>query len=140
VLMKSLKGRTEHTENRLFYGLSFCLDGQITYTFKGQKFVSNKNNAVILPKGATYTLYCNKDGLFPLINFDCAEPLCDRHIVLPLENPSAALKEYEYIKKLSLAELNYQLCLMKAFCFISVLKNILFHANKSYRLPANRNK
>ena len=53
----SKKGRTEHTEQRPFYGLSFCLGGQITYMFNGKKIVSNKNNAVILPMGATSVSY-----------------------------------------------------------------------------------
>lgn len=103
----SKKGRTEHTENRLFYGLSFCLGGQITYTFKGQKFVSNKNNAVILPKGATYSLHGDKEGLFPLINFDAQNFSCESFIVISLDDPLRHINDFNKLSDYFLREDKY---------------------------------
>ena len=65
----SPKGRFVKIENRKCFGLSFCIDGQITYTHNGNKIISDKNYAVILPEGQTYTLYGDKTGSFPVINF-----------------------------------------------------------------------
>ena len=44
----SPKGKNNTMHNRNSYGLSFCLEGQITYTQNGKKYVSDKNHAVIL--------------------------------------------------------------------------------------------
>ncbi len=106
VTVRQIKGTGAVIKNRTSYGLSFCYDGQITYTFDGVDYISDPDCAIILPKGATYSLSIDKGGFFPLINFDCDGLLCDRHIVLPLKNPSALIKEFEYIKKLSLFEKN----------------------------------
>lgn len=106
VTVRQIKGTSAEIKKRPNYGLSFCYDGQITYTLDGVDYISDPDCAIILPKGRTYSLRIDKSGFFPLINFDCDGFLCDKHIVLPLENPSALIKEFEYIKKLSLFEKN----------------------------------
>ena len=69
--ISSPSGKTREMKNRKYYGLSFCIKGQITYTQNGKQYISNNTNAVLLPKGGYYSLISNKDGLFPIINFDC---------------------------------------------------------------------
>ena len=76
----SPKGRFEKINDRKTYGLSVCNDGQTTYIHNGTKTISDKNHAVILPQGQSYTLYGNKTGIFPVINFTCTELLCDTGI------------------------------------------------------------
>ena len=98
VTVFSPKGRRETTYNRDCYGLSFTTDGQITYTHNNNTFVSNKNNVVILPKGQTYKIHGDKDGLFPVINFDCEGTLCDTITILPIENITSLSKDFEHIK------------------------------------------
>lgn len=39
--VSSPKGRFEKINNRKSYGISFCISGQITYTHRGEKFVSD---------------------------------------------------------------------------------------------------
>ena len=46
----SPKGRRENMNERESYGLSLCLEGQITYTQNGVNYVSDKEHAVILPQ------------------------------------------------------------------------------------------
>lgn len=104
--VSSPKGRSEKIYERKSYGLSLCYEGQITYTLNGNKTVSDKNHAVILPKGQTYTLYGNKTGSFPVINFQCAEFLCDTVVSLTIKNPNVYIKDYEQIKALSLFDGN----------------------------------
>ena len=97
-IVHSEKGREFHMANRPSYGLSLCINGQITYTKKGKQFVSTKETAVILPKGGNYTLYGDKDGLFPLINFQCAGFSCEEILVIPLGNPQACLHCFDALK------------------------------------------
>ncbi len=118
----SEKGRTEHTDKRPFYGLSFCLGGQITYTFNGKKYVSNKNNAVILPQGATYSLHGDKEGFFPLINFKAQNFSCDSFIIIPLDNPTHHINNFE---KLS----DYFLYEDKSLKIFSLFYSMLEHIN-----------
>ena len=102
----SHKGRFEKIENRKSFGLSFCIDGQITYTHNGNKIISDKNHTVILPKGQTYTLHGDKTGSFPVINFTCADALCNTVISLPVQNIEAYIKDFEKLRSLSLFDGN----------------------------------
>lgn len=102
----SEKGRRVKMENRPFYGLSFCYEGKITYTHKGKTFVSDKNCAILLPKGESYSLYGSETGLFPLINFQCDDLKLDIFRCIPLINPEGYLKDFEKMKKLSIFDGN----------------------------------
>ena len=94
-------------KDRQSYGLSFCISGQITYTMNGKKFISNQSNVVILPQGGTYTLFGDKEGLFPVINFKCENFDFDQIIVLPLENPQTCIKDFDTLKDLFLHNKNH---------------------------------
>lgn len=102
----SPKGRFAKIENRKSFGLSFCIDGQITYIHNGNKIISDKNHAIILPQGQTYTLYGDKTGNFPVINFACADVLCNTVISLPVQNTEAYIKDFERLRSLSLFDGN----------------------------------
>lgn len=102
----SPKGRVAKIENRTSFGLSFCIDGQITYTHNGKEIISDKNHVVLLPEGQTYTLYGDKTGSFPVINFTCADHLCDTVISFPVQNTEAYIKDFEKLRSLSLFEDN----------------------------------
>lgn len=104
--VSSPKGRNEVIKNRNSYGLSFCSAGMITYEMNGKQAVSDGCHAVILPKGQSYFLYGNKSGMFPVINFDCKEYLCDEVISLPIQRSDTYIKDFEKMKALSLFEEN----------------------------------
>ena len=104
--VSSPKGRSEEIKNRKSYGLSFCSEGKITYKIKGKTAVSDEKHAVILPKGQSYSLYGDKSGIFPVINFDCNDSLCDNVISIPIQNPETYIKDFEKMKALSLFEEN----------------------------------
>ena len=97
----SKKGESFHMANRELYGLSLCIDGRITYIQNGVEYVSDKDVAVFLPKGQSYSLRRDKTGHFPLINFDCLGCLCDTVTVIPIPNRDELLADYERIKRLS---------------------------------------
>lgn len=98
----SPKGRHAETKNRSSYGLSFCMNGQITYIHRGKRYVSSNNNAILLPKGQTYSLVGDKEGFFPVINFDCEGIACEDITIFPLQNAEPYFKDYEKIKELFL--------------------------------------
>jgi AraC-like DNA-binding protein len=104
----SPKGRFEKMENRICYGLSFCISGKITYSHNGQKFVSDPDHAILLPQGQNYSIHGDESGYFPVINFTCTKTsfYTDEFIVYNLKNPESFIKDYERIKSLSLFEKN----------------------------------
>lgn len=94
----SSKGRFLEMTNRIDYGLSFCLSGQITYEQNGVKTISDKEHAVILPQGGSYTLTGNCAGVFPLINFRTAKPFSESFISVRLHNPESYIKKTEQLR------------------------------------------
>lgn len=106
ITVPSPRGRTERIKNRLMYGLSFCESGQITYTHKGKKIISDRNHAVFLPYMGSYELHRDKTGVFPVINFMCTEKIFDTVIAVPIKDTETYLKDYEQIKTLLLFERN----------------------------------
>ena len=67
-------------QNRSCWGIVIKYEGETEYYVKNERYISNINNAVILPKGATYSLHGDKEGLFPLINFNAQNFNCDSFI------------------------------------------------------------
>ena len=63
VTVYSEKGGCDKIADRQFYGLSFCREGQITYLQNGRKYVTNKDSAILLPKGGTYFIQRDKTFL-----------------------------------------------------------------------------
>lgn len=118
----SPKGRTEQIKNRPSFGLSFCIDGQITYNHHGVDTVSDINHAILLPKGETYRLYGNKSGSFPVINFICSKTLCTTPTALPILDSTAFIKDFERMKSLWLFSEN-------RFEILSILYHILYRLN-----------
>lgn len=102
IVVHSKKGRVFQMTNRSRYGLSLCMSGQITYTMNGKKYVSNENNAVLLPRGGTYSLIGDKEGLFPVLDFECDNCSCSEILILPLDNAQACIQNFESLKNLFL--------------------------------------
>lgn len=94
----SEKNRILNMVQRPWWGLSFCIDGKITYTHRGIAYVSDRNHAIILPKGASYRLFGSEGGRFPLVNFQCQNLCLDAPLVIPLRNPEVYLKDYEMLE------------------------------------------
>ncbi|MBQ7120481.1 MAG: helix-turn-helix transcriptional regulator [Oscillospiraceae bacterium] len=124
ITFSSPKGRFRKIDNRPSYGLSFCTEGQITYTLDGKEYISDTSNAVILPQGKSYTLHGDKKGTFPVINFKCTDFLCDEILLFPIENPEPYLTDYEQMKSLSLFKKNRTK-------IISIFYNILHRLSHS---------
>jgi AraC-like DNA-binding protein len=107
IVVHSKKGRKLQMTNRQSYGLSLCISGQVTYTMNGENYISDQNKAVLLPKGGTYSLQGDKEGLFPVVNFKCENFNCKEIVVVPLENSQACIKDFETLKDLFLHDKNH---------------------------------
>lgn len=105
-VVNSEAGRNGVITDRTSFGISFCQSGQITYTMNGNRYVSKPGTAVLLPKGGSYTLHGDKDGLFPVINFQCQNLDCPQITLLPLADQDACLRLFEEMKQLSLSPEN----------------------------------
>lgn len=106
IIVRLHKGQKTQMINRRFFGISLCIDGQITYTMNGKKFISDKNKVVLLPKGGTYSFTCDCDGIFPVINFQCQNLNCNEIISIPSDNPLIHIKDYNNLKDLFLKNAN----------------------------------
>ncbi|MBQ7015560.1 MAG: helix-turn-helix transcriptional regulator [Firmicutes bacterium] len=102
ILVHSKKGENFEMIDRPSYGLSFCLSGQITYIMNNKQYISDPNTAVILPKGTSYTLLRDKEGLFPLLNFQCENYEIDHIIVVHLQNAKSFIQKFEALQKMFL--------------------------------------
>ncbi len=121
LIVHSQKGKVFRMTGRLSYGLSFCISGQITYEMNNKTYVSEPNTAVLLPKGGSYTLYGNKEGFFPLVNFTCENFHCDEITVIPLQQPQSCLKSFDALKDLFLRGAG---CLEKNSVFYELLSKV----------------
>ena len=107
ITVLSKKGITSKMKDRRYYGISFCTHGQITYTHKGKDYISDNKHIIIIPKGQSYSLKCDKAGAFPVINFSCRDFLTDTFLLFPIENIDSFMKYFERIKKLILFPENH---------------------------------
>ncbi len=101
-IVHSEKGRQLDMKNRSTYGISLCISGQITYTMDGNRIVSDPGHAILLPQGGVYSLYGDREGLFPVANFRCRDWECREIRAFPLQNPQTAIRIFENIRNLFL--------------------------------------
>ena len=97
-MVHSEKGRHLRMQSRSWWGVSLCISGQITYTMNGKEFISTPDTAILLPKGATYSLHGDSDGFFPVINFECTGLSCDEIMVIPLRNASPCINLFKLLQ------------------------------------------
>lgn len=77
-------GNTATTQNRHPYGISFCIDGHITFENNHNVIELTPNSAVLLPQGGIYSWICHKTGIYPQINFEIEKPITDKIIKFEL--------------------------------------------------------
>ena len=104
LIVQNRKGKVHEKTGRDCWGLSLCLSGQITYTMQGKDYISVPGYGVLLPKGASYRLHGDKEGLFPLVNFHCTGLSQDSIAVFPLSDPHACINDFELLRSLFLRE------------------------------------
>lgn len=106
ITVKFVKGNTVQIKNRDCYGIAFSACGQITYTANGKKYISSPDNVILLPQNGNYSIYGDKTGLFPVINFKSSSPLWNEISSVPINDVAPLIKEYEQLKSLFLFDNN----------------------------------
>ena len=96
------KGDLLKMKNRSTFGLTLCHEGQITYIHNGTEIISDRDHAVFLPQGQSYTIRCDKSGSFPVINFTCQESLCHTVEGFSIQSAQFLLQNFEEMKRLPL--------------------------------------
>ena len=76
------------------------------YTLDGKEYISDQNCVILHPKNRSYSLYGNIDGHFNVIDFDTYSPLCDTFKIIPINDISSYLEDFEKIRGLSLFKEN----------------------------------
>ncbi len=122
------KGEKVQIEQRPSWGLSFCISGQISYTHNGKTFISDPSRAILLPKSATYSLCADKEGLFPVINFECDKLSAETIVAIPLTDAKSYIKDYKALSSCFLFDnkklRQYQL-------FYTILEKLNFEQSKT---------
>lgn len=102
ITVSSEAGTMKQMRARPTYGLSFCLEGRITYIQNGKEYVSDPEHVLFLPMGQDYGIRREKSGLFPLINFLTATPVGDEIFSFPIGDVESFVKDIESMKRLLL--------------------------------------
>ena len=125
------KGHRYQTLNRECFGLVLCLEGEAAYTMDGRTYVSNKDNALILPKGGSYTRFGVTEGLFAIVNFQAKELPDTDILTFPLQNYQECLEDFEALRKLCLRQNSH----LKAYSVFYRLLEKVFAASMSKATP-----
>ena len=82
------------------YGICFAKMGEAIYRHNNKNFVCNKNQALIIPQGASYYFECNTKGVFPIINFSTSDSFSLKEFVeIPLKDPDWYLNNFSSLEK-----------------------------------------
>ena len=138
--------RGAHRESRSAWAVIFKFEGETVYESGGKTLVSNRENAVLLPKNSSYEWKCVRAGHFYAIEFDCdfpadsADPAALQPTSFPVLNPEKMLqlfKDCEY--KCTLKNSVYKLELFKnAYEILAILLKPA--SQKSYQSQKKREK
>ena len=109
--------------------------GETEYTYYDGKYISNKNNMVILPKGSAYEWTCTKSGHYSIIEFDCDKTL-DKILSFPISNSEKILKIFKDLEyKRTLREPLYELeCIRDTY---DIILKLLQASQRAYQ-PATK--
>ena len=99
-VVQAKKGHSFTMLDRPTFAISLCTGGQITYIQNGKEFIIKEGFAALLPKDSTYSLIANREGQFPVVNFDCEGLDCDEITIIPLANHKECIKRFERLKLL----------------------------------------
>ena len=115
ITVYSKKGERFQMSNRPTWGLSLCIDGRITYSHGREKILSDSSYAILIPQSATYELYRNTDGHFPLINFLAEGLTVTEFQRLSLPNAEACLHTFESLYQAFVCEKNHLRAMRHAY-------------------------
>lgn len=91
----------QQMRDRRWFGICFAKKGSVIYHHNGKKYLCDKNHAVFIPKGTSYTYECASEGVFPIINFQATDSFsCNQFFEIELTDPLYYGKAMEVMEKL----------------------------------------
>lgn len=82
------------------FGICFVKSGSVIFYCDDKSYLCNKTQAVILPKGASYSWKCNNDCCVFMINFSCLNKLDSKDFSeIPLRNPDIYFNDLHILEK-----------------------------------------
>ena len=84
-------------QNRPCWGIVIKYEGETEYYVKNERYISNINNAVILPKGCSYDWICTKSGHFVIIEFE-SDAKYDDIFTFPLKDGEKILQMFRRLE------------------------------------------
>lgn len=100
LIVHAEKGWVSQMKDRPNYAIVLCSRGQIVYMLDGKEYLSHPGNAILLPKGRSYSLLTLESGIFPILNFDCQNWVCSDILTIPLDDPKACLQDCAALRNL----------------------------------------
>lgn len=101
--------------DRHCWAIAIKYEGETRYCSKGNTYISNIDNIVILPKGSTYEWHCVKAGHFSVIEFEC-ESTCDGIFTFPVSDGKRLLKFFK--------DAEYRQALKNPMCEMECIRDI----------------
>lgn len=132
------KNKTMRRVNRPNWAIILKYEGETIYKSNGKTYISNANNIIVLPKGATYDWQCTKPGRYYTIEFDC-DTTSEEIFSFPINSHEKILQLYkdsEYKKNINKSI--YKLELLKNA--YSILLLLLKEKHPTYTSLSKRQK
>ena len=135
VTVYNTENNKKHQKERSCWAIVVKYEGETIYTSNGKKYISNKNNIVLLPKGSCYKWVCTKRGHCAILEFECANTCEDLFgfKVKDGEEIYRILKKIEYIR--SVRNPFYETESISE-CYLALLK--LLKSNQSKYTPTDK--
>ena len=91
------KGACAKREKRANWAIILKYEGETEYKCGGKTFISNNENAILLPKGSNYEWECKKSGRFYTIEFSC-DLACEEIFSFPVSSYEKLIKSFKQIE------------------------------------------
>lgn len=119
--MYTEQGKSTLRKSRPLWAVVIKYEGETIYTANGKRYLSDKNNIVILPKGCSYTWNCTKAGHFSIIEFE-SDTVCDEIFSFQVKNGEEFLKTFKVLETKNLMKIE---CIKEVYGIITKLLHTL---------------
>ncbi len=93
--------KSREQRDRRCHGICFAKSGKMIYYHGGKEYVSDKNHVLLLPKGATYTQTCTKEGEFLLVQYQALEGSAPKEFIsIEITDLENYIGEFQKLEKL----------------------------------------
>ena len=118
-------------DNRSHWAIIIKFEGETIYNSNNEKYVSNKNNIIVLPKSSNYEWNCTQSGRFSIIEFD-SDISVNKIFSFNVKDGEKFLKIFKELEyKRNLKEPTYKMeCIHGCY---SVLLGLIQSTNKNYQ-------